>query len=67
MPRDRHQKGRVVKQNSPTTHSSTGLTTPVVGKPTIEELEEKQRSGQRLTLVERQILLVLEVKKNQSP
>ena len=67
MPRDRDQKGRFVKQNPPTAHSSTGLTTCVAGRPTIEELYEKQRSGQRLTLVERQILLALEVKKNQSP
>ena len=67
MPRDRDQKGKFVKQNPPIAHSSTGLTTPVVGKPTIEELEEKQRSGQRLTLVERQILLALEVKIKQSP
>jgi hypothetical protein len=29
----------------------------------LEELEEKQRSGQRLTLIERQVLLAHEVKK----
>ena len=31
----------------------------------MEELEEKQRSGQRLTLIERQVLLAHEVKKKQ--
>ena len=67
MPRNRDQKGRFVKQNPPIAHSSIGLTTPVARKPTIEELEEKQRSGQRLTLVEIQILLALEVKKKKSP
>ena len=41
MPRNRDKKGRFVKQNPPTTHSSTVLTTPVDGRPTIEELEEK--------------------------
>ena len=37
---DIYQKGRFVKQNPPTTHPSTGITTLVVGRPTIEELEE---------------------------
>jgi hypothetical protein len=32
----------------------------------LEELEDKQRSGQRLTLVERQVLLAYEVKKKQA-
>jgi hypothetical protein len=32
----------------------------------LEELEEKQRSGQRLTLIERQVLLAYEVKKKQT-
>jgi hypothetical protein len=40
-------------------------TTPTVGKITLEELEEKQLSGQRLTLIERQVLLAHEVKKKQ--
>ena len=39
------------------------LTTPIVRKPTLEELEEKQRSRQRLSLVERQNLLAYEIKR----
>jgi hypothetical protein len=46
--------------------STTESTTPTVGKITLEELEEKQRSGQRLTLIERQFLLAYEVKKKQT-
>jgi hypothetical protein len=45
--------------------STTESTTPTAGKITLEELEEKQRSGQRLTLIERQVLLAYEVKKKQ--
>jgi len=41
------------------------LTTPISGKPTLEELEENQCSGKRLTLVERQTLLAYEVKRKQ--
>lgn len=41
------------------------LTTPITGKPTLEELEEKQHWGQRLMLVERQTLLAYEVKRKQ--
>ena len=33
----------------------------------MEKLEEKQRSGQRLTLIERQILLAHEAKKRYRP
>ena len=45
MPIYRDQKVRFVKKNPPTIHPkihpSTRLTTPFVGRPTIEELEEK--------------------------
>lgn len=41
-------------------------TTPT-GKVTVEKLEEKQRSGQRLTVVERQILLAHAAKKRYIP
>ena len=67
MPRDRDQKGRFIKKKTPTIQPSTGLTTPVARRPTLEDLEEKQRSRQILTLIERQILLALEVKRKQSP
>ena len=72
MPRDRDQKGRFIKKNPPKIQPSieagpSGLTTPVAGKQTLEELEEKQRSGQRLTSIEWQTLLALEVKRNQTP
>lgn len=38
----------------------------VTGNPIIEELEEKQITGQRLTLIERQTLLAWEAKQKQS-
>ena len=46
MLRERDQKGRFSKQNPPTTQPPVGagplgLITPVAGKPTLEELEEK--------------------------
>lgn len=72
MPKQRDEKGRYTKQDPPTTKPLVGaklptfkLTTPIVGKPTLEELEEKQRSGQRLTLVGRQTLLAYEMKRKQ--
>jgi len=46
--------------------SSFELTTPNARKQTLEELEEKQRSRQRLTLVERQTLLAYDVKRKQT-
>jgi hypothetical protein len=60
----RDDKGRFLKQNPPKTNQpSVGegtsttekheSTTPTAGKNTLEELEEKQRSGQILTLIER--------------
>lgn len=66
MPRDRDQKGRFIKKNPPKIQPSE-LTTPVAGKPTLEELEEKQRTRQRLTLIEQQTLLAQEVKRKQTP
>ena len=70
MPRKRDKNGRNTKQQHPTTRPLVEvglppfeLTTPIVGKPTLEELEEKQRSGKRLTLV--QTLLAYEVKRKQ--
>jgi hypothetical protein len=77
MSKRRDDKGRFLKQNPPKTNQpSVGAgtsttekyesTTPTAGKITLEELEEKQRSGQRLTLIERQILLAHEVKKKQT-
>lgn len=72
MPRQRDEKGIHTKQDPPITKPLVesglppfGLTTPIAGKPTLEELEEKQRLGQRLTLVKRQTLLVDEVKRKQ--
>ena len=73
MSRQRDDKGRFLKQNLPKTNqpslgastSTFELTTPTTGKVTLEELEEKQRSGQRLTLIDRQILLAHEVKRKQ--
>lgn len=67
MPIDRDEKGRFIKQNPPTIQPSTRLTTPIAGRTNLEELDEKQRSGQRLTLIERHTLLALEVKIKQSP
>jgi hypothetical protein len=60
------------KTNQPSVGAGTSTTekyestTPTAGKITLEELEEKQRSGQRLTLIERRILLAHEVKKKQT-
>jgi hypothetical protein len=77
MSKRRDDKGRFLKQNPPKTNQpSVGVgtstteknefTTPTAGKITLEELEEKQHSGQRLTLIERQIWLAHEVKKKQT-
>ena len=76
MSKRRDDKGRFLKQNPPKTNQpSVGVgtsttekyesTTPTARKITLEELEEKQCSGQKLTLIERQILLAHEVKKKQ--
>jgi hypothetical protein len=60
------------KTNQPSVGAGTSTTekyksiTPTAGKITLEELEEKQCSGQRLTLIERKILLAHEVKKKQT-
>jgi hypothetical protein len=74
MSKLRDDKGRFLKQNPPKTNTTsvgagtsiTESTTPTAGKITLEELEEKQRSRQRLTLVERQVLLAYKVKKKQT-
>jgi hypothetical protein len=77
MSKRRDDKGRFLKQNPPKTNQpSVGAGTsttkknesiiPTAGKITLEELEEKKHSGQRLTLIERQILLTHEVKKKQT-
>ena len=47
MSRDRDQKGRFIKQKPPTIQPSlgagpSGQTTPVVGRPTLEELGKKK-------------------------
>ena len=76
MSKLRDDKGRFLNQNPPKTNqpsvgSGTSTiekyesTTPIARKITLEELEEKQRSGQRLTFIERQVLLAHEVKKKQ--
>ena len=76
MSKLRDDKGIFLKQNHPKTNQpyvGAGTyttekyesTTPTAGKITLEELEEKQRLGQRLTLIERQVLLAHEVKKKQ--
>ena len=51
MPRYRDPQGRFVK--NPWKVEIGSSKTPVTGNPTVEELEEKQRTGQRLTLIER--------------
>jgi hypothetical protein len=74
MSKLRDDKGRFLKQTPPKTNPpsigagtyTTESTTPIAGKITLEELEEKQHSGQRLTLIERQVLLAYDVKKKQT-
>ena len=74
MSRPRDDKGRFIKTPHPKTNPSLGAdplgkiehTTPA-GKVTIHELEDKQKSGQRITLFERQILLAYESKKKHLP
>jgi hypothetical protein len=73
MSKLRDDKGRFLKNPPKTNTTSVGAgtsltesTTPTAGRITLEELEDKQRSGQRLTLVERQVLLAYEVKKKQA-
>lgn len=70
MSRFKDEKGIFKKTPQPTANPPLGAeplekieyTTPN-RKVTIEKLEEKQRSSQRLTLIERQILLAHEAKK----
>ena len=74
MCRPRDDKGRFIKTPHPRTNPPLGAnpleriehTTPA-GKVTVQELEDKQKSGQRLTLIERQILLAYEAKKKHLP
>jgi len=63
MPRFRDPQGRFIK-NPPQVEIGSS-NTPVTGNPIIEELVEKQRTGQRLTLIERQTLLAWEAKQKQ--
>lgn len=70
MSRSRDEKGRFIKTPHQTTNPPLGEETlerieyrTPTRKVTMEKLEEKQRLGQRLTLVERQILLAHEAKK----
>lgn len=60
MPRVRDPYGRFIK-NPPRIEIGSSYT-PATGNPPIEELIEKQRSGQRLTLIERQTLSAWETK-----
>ena len=55
MPRYRAPQGRFIK--NPPQIEIRSSNTPVTGNPIIEELAEKQITGQRLTLIERQNLL----------
>ena len=74
MSRSRDDKGKFIKTPHPKTNPPLGAdplgkiehTTPAE-KVTIQELEDKQKSGQRLTLIERQILLAYESKKKHLP
>lgn len=67
MPRYRDNKGRFIKTPHPKTNLPPGAdplgkiehTTPAEGI-TMQKLEDKHKSGQRLTLIERQILLAHE-------
>lgn len=63
MHRQRDPQGRFVK-NPPWVEVGSSKT-PVTSNPIIEELEEKQRTGQRLTLIERQTLLAWKEKQKQ--
>ncbi len=68
MPKNRDQKAIFIKQNPPSIEvGPSRFTTPIAGKSAKEQLEEKQRTGQRLTLIERQTLLAWEVKRKQTP
>jgi len=64
MPRSRDNQGRFIKTPYPKTNLSSGSDplgniehTTLAEEVTIHELEDKQKSGQRLTLIERQTLL----------
>ena len=74
MSRSRDEKGRFIKTPHPKINPPVGAetleriehTTPT-GKVSVEELEDKQKLGQRLTLIERQILLAYEAKRKHFP
>ena len=71
MPRSRDNQGRFIKTPHPKTNLSSGAdplrnTTPAE-EVTIQALEDKQKSGQRLTLIERQILLAHKSQKKHFP
>ena len=63
MPRYRDPQGIFIK--SPPKVEIGSSHTPGTGSPTIEELVEKQRTGQRLILIERKNLLAWETKQKQ--
>ena len=74
MPRSRDNKGRFIKTPHPKTNlpSGAGLLgkvehTTSAEEVTIQKLEDKQKSGQRLTLIERQILLAHKSQKKHFP
>ena len=64
MPRYIDPQGRFIK--TPPQIEIESSNTPVTGNPIIEELAEKQRIGQRLTLIKRQTLLAWEATQKQS-
>ncbi len=74
MPRSRDSRGRFTKTPHPKTNLSSGAdsmgktahTTPAE-ETIIQILEGKHKSGQRLTLIERQILLAHESQKKHLP
>lgn len=74
MPRSRDNKGRFIKTPHPKTNLPSGAdplgkvehTTPAE-EVTIQTLEDKQKSGQRITLIERQILLAHKSQKKHFP
>jgi len=75
MPRSRDNKGRFIKTPpNPKTNLPSGANplgkvenTTSAEEITIETLEDKQKSGQRLTLIERQILLAHKSQKKHFP
>ena len=71
MPRSRDNQGRFIKTPHPKTNLSSGAdllgNTTQVEEVTIQALEDKQKSRQRLTLIERQTLLAHKSQKKHFP